>query len=128
MLKRVLAFSFIFLLFGCSSDFGSKIIGGNLTVYYIEESDIDKAEEVAMFWKKNQLISVEKQDVQLLKVEGVYNLRIISNGDADTKNMSFDERKLLLELQKKIKKAIFPNNTFELVICNNKFEPIYNLN
>lgn len=127
-MKRVLAFSFIFLLFGCSSDFGNKIIGGNLTVYYIEESDIDKAEEVAMFWKKNQLISVEKQDVQLVKVEGVYNLRIISNEDADAKNMSFDERKLLLELQKKIKKAIFPNNTFELVICNNKFEPIYNLN
>ena len=127
-MKRVLAFSFIFLLFGCSSDFGNKIIGGNLTVYYIEESDIDKAEEVAMFWKKNQLISVEKQDVQLVKVEGVYNLRIISNEDADAQNMSFDERKLLLELQKKVKKAIFPNNTFELVICNNKFEPIYNLN
>ena len=127
-MKRVIAYCFIFLLFGCSSDFGNKIIGGNLTVYYIEESDIDKAEEIAIFWKNNQLIPDEKQDVQLIKFEKEYKLKIISNDIDNTKNMSFDERKLLLELQKNIKKAIFPDNTFELVICNNKFEPIYNLN
>ena len=127
-MKRVLTFSFIFLLLGCSNDFGNKIIGGNLTVYYVEKSDIDKAEEIAIFWKNNQLIPDEKQDVQLIKFEKEYKLKIISNDIDNTKNMSFDERKLLLELQKNIKKAIFPDNTFELVICNNKFEPIYNLN
>jgi len=42
--------------------------------------------------------------------------------------MSFSERKLLIDLQKNIRETIFPDYSFELVICNNKFESIYNLN
>lgn len=118
----------MFLLIGCSSEFGNKIIGGELTVYYVDNSDMNKAEEIAEYWKENQLISGEKQDIQLIKIGEKYLLNMISNDVKNTKNMSFDERKLLLGLQKNIKESLFTDNTFELVICNNKFEPIYNLN
>jgi len=127
-LKRVLAICFIFILISCSSEFGNKIIGGELTVYYIEESDVNKAEKVAIFWKENQLLSGEKQDIQLIKNDKGYVLKLISDDLENTQNMSFDERKLLLDLQKSIKDTIFPDNSLELVICNSKFEPIYNLN
>ena len=127
-MKRVLAICFIFILISCSSEFGNKIIGGELTVYYIEESDVNKAEKVAIFWKENQLLSGEKQDIQLIKNDKGYVLKLISDDLENTQNMSFDERKLLLDLQKSIKDTIFPDNSLELVICNSKFEPIYNLN
>jgi len=127
-LKRVIVFSLILVLFACSSDFGNKIVGGKLTVYYQENSDAEKAEEIANFWKETQLITGEKQDLQLIRDGKGYMLKLISSDDGSVKNMSFSERKLLIDLQKNIRETIFPDYSFELVICNNKFESIYNLN
>ena len=118
----------MFLLVGCASDNGSKIVGGNLSVYYSSENLKEKAISVAQFWKKNDLLVKTPQAIKLSKVKNQYQLQIIASEPKEVANMSFSERKTLLALQTKIKEELFADKDFELVICNNKFESIYSIN
>ena len=81
----------------------------------------------AVYFKENELISSQKQDVQLVRLKKKLQLRIIANQSKDIANMPFEERKLLTELQTSLYKEVI-EAPFELVICNDKFEPIFNLN
>ena len=40
---KIIIFLLLFLLVGCASDNGSKIVGGNLSVYYSSENLKEKA-------------------------------------------------------------------------------------
>lgn len=118
---------FIALIFSCSSDLGNKVVGGNLTVYYTDVNDQKLAESVAMYFKENELISTQKQDLQLVRLKNKIQLRLIATDEENIKNMPFEERKLLTDLQSDLYQQVF-NSPFELVLCNNKFEPLINMN
>lgn len=96
-------------------------------MYYTDASLSLKAEEIALFWKENDLLTGRQQHIQLTKLEEVFVLNIIQSDKESNLNISFDERKLLNDLQSSIRKTTFPKDKFELRICNNKFEPIYKL-
>ena len=111
----------------CGSDFGHKIIGDEFTVYFTDVEDQNLAEEVANYFKDNELISNQKQDVQLVRLKNKIQLRLIANDPESCSRMSFEERKLLTDLQTKLYNEVI-EEPFELVLCNNKFEPKLNLN
>lgn len=116
------------MLLSCGSDYGNRVIGDNFTVYFTNKNDQKLAEEIALYFKENNLISNQKQDVQLSRVNNSLRLSLIAEGSSEqVKNMSFEERKLLTELQTSLYQNVF-NKPFDLVICNDKFEPIYTLN
>lgn len=123
-LRKGLFCGLVILLMSCNSDYGHKVVGDNLTVYFTDRNDEKLAETIAIFWKENDLIGETKQDLQLVRLTKKIELRIIANDPKNVKNMSFDERKLLAELEQELQKEI-GESPLQLVICNNKFEPIY---
>lgn len=117
-----------FLLLSCGGDHGNRVVGDNFTVYFTNKKDQKLAEDIALYFKQNNLISNQKQDIQLTRFNKRFQLRLIATGSKEqVKNMSFEERKLLTELQTSLYKNVI-KKPFDLVICNNKFEPIYTLN
>lgn len=127
LMKVVKVLLVYFLLASCGNDLGNKIVGGNLSVYYLESSDKNKAESIARYWKNNDLIATEKQDLQLVHFEDGYELRIIAKDPDGVSKMPFNERKLLSDLQKDLSDSVNLVG-LELVLCNSNFEPIYNIN
>ncbi|MCH2230128.1 MAG: hypothetical protein MK105_07265 [Crocinitomicaceae bacterium] len=126
-MKVTLILLFALLLASCGNDFGSKVVGGNLSVYYVDSSDKLKAEALAMYWRENDLISGEQQDLQLVNFEDGYELRIIAKTPKGVKKMPFNERKLLSTLQGVLRDSI-PLDGLEIVLCDSNFKPIYNIN
>ncbi len=124
VIKVLLVF---FLLSSCGNEMGNKVVGGNLSVYYLESSDKDKAESIARYWKNNDFITTQKQDLQLVQYQDGYELRLIARNPDRVKQMPFNERKLLIDLQKELIDSLNLNG-LQLVLCNSKFEPIFNIN
>jgi hypothetical protein len=116
---------FIGLMQSCDSDNRHQLVGGNLTVYYFQESEVKMAEKVAFFWKDRGLLTGKKQDLQLRKIEKKYTLSMIATEKDAVKKMTFDEIQLLAQLKRRLWEDVFDKESFNLVICNNKFEPIY---
>lgn len=128
-MRKQFALYFSILIFtSCTGDYGSKVIGENLTVYFQDNRDEAKATDLAKYLKKRKLLSGEKQDVQLVRIEDKYLVKVIANDIENAKKMPFDERSLLLNLQKELQDSVFSKTIVKLVICNNEFETIYDLN
>lgn len=123
-MKGIVFCLLVILLSACAGDFAHKVVGDNLTVYFTDRNDEKLAENIALFWKENQLIAADKQDLQLVRLKETVQLRMIANVPENVKNMSFEERKLLSELEQQIQ-ANMDEESLQLVICNSKFEPIY---
>jgi hypothetical protein len=117
----------LFLFTNCGKGMGSKVVGGNLSVYYLESSDKDKAEAIAELWKNKDLITTEKQDLQLVQFQDGYELRLIANNPVSSAKIPFNERKILLNLQRAIRDRL-KFDEIELVLCNSSFDPIFNIN
>lgn len=126
-MKINLIFLAVLLLSACGADYGHRVVGDNLTVYFADTKDQDLAENVAVFWRNKDLMTTNKQDLQLVRKPDLYELRIIANEPKKVKDMPFEERKLLLELQNELADSLF-KKPLQLVICNANFEPVYNIN
>ena len=124
-----IAFFVSILLFclSCSSDYGNKVVGDNFTVYFVDVKDQKLAEKVAVYFKENELISNHKQDLQLVRVNGEIQLRLIASSPENIDGMPFEERKLLTALQFDLSAKVFNNESIDLVLCDENFEPIYTL-
>jgi len=125
--KFIFTITFYLFIFACGSEHGNKVVGGQFTVYFTDVRDQKLAEKIAVYFKENELITSSKQDIQLVRLKKKLQLRIIASQTKDLSSMSFEEQKLLTELQTSLYKEVI-NAPFELVICNNKFEPLFNLN
>lgn len=125
-MKIVSFLSIVFLILSCSGDYGNKVVGGNFTVYFTESKDQELSEKIALYFKENDLMSDQKQDVQLARVNDELQLRLIASSVENVKLMPFEERKLLTALKYNLQKEVF-KKPFDLVICNDKFEPVYTL-
>lgn len=120
-----IVFCLLIVLFtACSGDYRHNVVGDNLTVYFTDKKEETLAEKVALFWRDNKLISGEKQDLQITRTGKIVELKMIANHPESVKNMPFEERKLLADLERELQIEL-KEPTLQLVICTNKFEPIY---
>lgn len=115
-------------LTACMDDHGYKVQGDDLTVYFDRETDLEKATQVANFWKEKELLTGKPQDLKLSFVDSTYYLFVIANQGVDLSTMEFKERRLLLDLQGQLQDSLFKNNTLELVISDDHFKPLMNIN
>ncbi len=113
------------MLVACETDKRNKFVGGELTVYYFEESEAETAKNIAFFWKENDLLSGKKQDLQVRKDKKRFTVSIIAADPKMTNKMPFDEIQVLAQLKKKLYVEVFNQESFTLEICNNRFETIY---
>ena len=122
-------FLFLFItLFACSDEYGNKVKGGNLTVYFVNEKDQSLASDLAVFWKNNDLLIEVPQDLQILRKGDGYTVNIIAREPNKIKNMTFEERKALIDLQAMIRDSVFKEKNVDLIICDDQFKPILNIN
>ena len=125
---KYIFFSFIFLcLTACNSEVENRVYGDQLTVYFPDAQNEALAKEVALYWKNNDLLTGVDQDLQLISVEGGYQLNLIKSDAFKNDEVSFEDQKLLTVLSDSLEKIVFKSN-LTITICNNKFEPIYKVN
>ena len=115
----------LLLLVACNSDKRKFHEGGELKVYYFDDSESDIAKKVAFFWKENGFLTGEKQDLQVRKDNGRYTVSMIAAKPKIIGNMPMDEVQLLAQLKKKLYVEVFNEEAFTLEICNDRFEAIY---
>ena len=126
-MKTIKILLILFFFTSCGKGMGHKVVGGKLSVYYLESSDKNKAETIAKIWKRKDLITGKKQDLQLVQFQDGYELRLIANNSVNRNRIPFNERKILLGLQRTIRDSLKLEG-LQLVLCNSKFEPIFNIN
>lgn len=117
----------IFILNACSVDYGNKLESDELDIFFKNQKDESLAKEIALYWKNHDLLGNKKQFLQLDHVDGIYQLKLIPTDKFDPKSFTFDERALLKQLQDSLQFIVAPKR-LELVIANNNFEPLYNIN
>lgn len=117
------------VLTSCSSNMGHKVVGGKFTVYFNDPNDEKFATSLANYFKSNALLTGKEQDVQLERIQkNEYQLKIIATNPSTVKNLSFEELSVLMAFQSELNKTVFDNKRVELVICNDQFESMYNIN
>lgn len=122
-------FLFLFTaLFACSDKHGNKVKGGNLTVYFTNEEDKSLATDLAILWKNNDLLTDESQDLQISRIGKGYVVNIIAREPKEVSKMTFAEHKALVDLQKMIRDSVFKEKSVDLIVCDNQFKPILNIN
>ena len=127
-MKIILALLLFTTLISCSEEYGNKVKGGNLTVHFIDARDEAIAEKIAVFWKNNDLISSKKQDIQLMRSKKGYRLNLIVENGETLPPMNYAESKALLDLQSMLRDSVFKEKRMEIFLCDNQFNPLYNIN
>lgn len=115
----------VVLLSSCNSDKRHRHVGGELTVYYFDQSEAETAKNVAFFWKENKLLTGKKQDLQVRKDKDRYTVSMIAKEPTKVNEMPIDEVQLLAQLKKKLYTEVFNEQGFTLEICNSRFETVY---
>lgn len=122
------AFSILlFLLVSCGDDYGNKLESDELDVFYTDIKNEEYARNIAIYWKEHDLLGSKKQSIQLDEQNGVLILKIIPIDKFDLNSFSFDERALLKQLQDSLQSHVKPKR-LEIVIAENNFETIFNIN
>lgn len=108
----------------CAQEYGNRVVGGNLSVYYIDSKDEALASKLAVFWKKHDLIAEAPQDIKLSRTEQGYRISLIIHDNFEAEMIRFNERKALLELRAMLKDEIFQDQGIELVLSDDQFKPL----
>ncbi len=102
--------------------------GDKFSVYFPDPKDHEMAAKIANYWKDHDLLTGKEQDIQLLSSDGNYQLLLIAK-DSKTKTVSLEEKITLSKLQVDLREKLGDDKTyFEIIICNDQFEPIVNIN
>lgn len=109
----------------CNQSEYHQIRGGNLTIHFADSKHQKKAEELALYFKENELIAAESQDVGLFREKNTWQVRLIA---LDEKlSLDFNEQKLLNELQLDLSAVVFNNEQVVIQLCNNQFNVLQEL-
>lgn len=119
--------SFLLLLLACSSGYGSKLAGDKLDVYFEDASLQAKADSLGSYWTRNGLTGSRKQSIRLEKNKSGYQVKLIRSEEFK-EQPSVEEMFLLQELRSHLQDSVFDKKNTVLVICDMKFNPLYEIN
>ncbi len=112
------------LLFqACGISMGDRIDNGNLSVYFLEGVDKEKAINFAKYWRNNDFVGEKKQVIQLEDEEGTIIVKLIEREMYHEDLLTIKEEAMLQELERELKKEIF-HQEVEIMITDNTFRPI----
>jgi hypothetical protein len=127
-LKKLYLLFLLAIIVSCSEEYGNKVVGGNLTVYYINSGDEKLSADVALFYKNNDLIADEPHHIQIIRKKKGYRINVIAKDPIDAMRMSYKERKALKQLQEMLQDSVFQNKKVDLIVCDDQFKPITKIN
>lgn len=119
--------SLLLISTACNQNYGNKLESDELDIYYVQATDESLAKNIGLFWKTNQLLGDKKQYLRLNRTEKMLTLQLVVSAKEYASGLSFDERKLLLDLQDSLREL--PNaKSLEIELCDNNFTSLYNIN
>lgn len=119
----------ISIVSSCAKGYGTAYIQKNLTIYYINNKDINLVKSLSNYWFEHKLIGRKSQSLRLYHDNNKVNqLQLISNDLVNVKKLNFEEIKALQELENDLNKTIFQNNKIDLVVCDSRFNVVNDLN
>lgn len=126
--KLTVILMFPIILISCVDDHGNRVEGGELTVYFDRDEDLPKATDIASFWRDNDLLTGSKQDLKLSYSDSTFYLHLIKRNGVQLGALDIQEQKLLLGLQKQLEDSLFKESSLEIVIADEHFKPLMNIN
>ena len=66
--------------------------------------------------------------LRLNRLEDHLQLQMIHSKGFKAQNVSFDERKQLIDFQKTLNDSIFPSDELHIVITDNQFQEVWDIN
>ena len=107
----------------CGISMGTRIDNGNLSVYFLEEVNKEKAINFAKYWRDKGFVGEKKQVIQLEKGEQSVIVKLIEREMYHSDIFTIKEEAMLQQLERDLKKEIFHENV-EIMITDNTFRPI----
>lgn len=128
-MKFLFLLTLVLLFQSCSKGYGNKLTAKNLNVYFESKDQEKKANSLGKFWQNKGLVGDREQNVKLSKSNGSYYVHLILSEEFKNQDITFNEQKLLLELQREMDTTIFKGDLgCQILICDNEFKPLYNIN
>ncbi|RYM34721.1 hypothetical protein ERX46_04930 [Brumimicrobium glaciale] len=123
MRNWIVIFLVALLFQGCGISMGDRIDNGNLSVYFLEGINKEKAIEFSKYWRNNGFLGEEKQIIQLEREEKTVVIKLIEREMYHSDSFTINEEAMLQELERALKKEIFHEDV-EIMITDNTFRPI----
>ncbi len=131
-MKKKLAGLFLLLtlalITACSSGYGNKVTGGNLTVFFADRANEEKATQLAEYWREKKLTGNRAQSIRLLEGQQSYHLYLIASNPDEILSLPPHERQLLIDLQQALNETLFRQKPCALYISDTRFKPIIKVN
>ncbi|PWH86919.1 hypothetical protein DIT68_01270 [Brumimicrobium oceani] len=102
---------------------GDRIDNGNLSVYFLEGINKEKAINFAKYWKNNGFVGERQQVIQLEKENKRVVVKLIERELYHNDPITINEEAMLQELERTLKTEIFHQDV-EIMITDNTFRPI----
>lgn len=120
-------FSIVLLSSSCNQNYGNKLESDELDIYYVHSRDESLAKNIGLYWKAKGFLGDKKQYLRLDRAENTPTLQLVVSTKEYASGLSFDERKLLLDLQDSLRELRNAKN-LEIELCDNNFQTLYNIN
>lgn len=117
-----------FVLSACVGENSNKVGGGNFYVHFDDKEDLKVAEDIARFWKDQNLVSGKEQDIKLFNRKSSYELYLISDDKVEEFQLPAEHMQLLFDLQNDLNSTLKTQKPIQIVISDKNFNKIININ
>lgn len=123
MRNLIIIFLVTFIFQACGISMGDRIDNGNLSVYFLEGVNREKAISFARYWKNKGFIGDKKQVIQLERENNAITVKLIERELYHNDAFTIQEEALLQDLERNLKKDVFLEEV-NILITDNTFRPI----
>lgn len=128
-MRKIFPVISLFLFYSCVKGYGTAYVENNLTIYCTNNSDLSSAKSLAKFWFDNKLIQNKEQFIRINVIPNKpRQIQLIANNVKIAKQLSYEELSKLQWLENQLNSTIFKDSKIDVVVCDNRFNVINDLN
>lgn len=110
-------------LIACQPKMGNRVDTGNLSVFFLQGVDKEKAIAFAEYWRDNGFVGERKQTIQLDRDGEVILVKLIENERFHEELINISEEAMLQQIERDLKRNVFQQEV-EIVITDNTLRPL----
>lgn len=110
-------------LIACQPKMGSRVDTRNLSVFFLQGVDKEKAIAFAEYWRDNGFVGERKQTIQLDRDGEVILVKLIENERFHEELINISEEAMLQQIERDLKRNVFQQEV-EIIITDNTLRPL----
>ena len=110
-------------LIACQPKMGSRVDTSNLSVFFLQGVDKEKAIAFAEYWRDNGFVGERKQTIQLDRDGEVILVKLIENERFHEELINISEEAMLQQIERDLKRNVFQQEV-EIIITDNTLRPL----